>query len=279
MHLLIFINNCYNNKKGCDTINLFDDELVCIEWFKDFSYGMQFHNSSTRKIVSTILNDNKWKLWTASNGKDDPPPDFYCEKYKLMMEVMRVDDHTFKKNGHYRNPTNEAESKIYNELKSNGIVNGVNGNLVVVSAKSGLPTEQDHNYKWYLSNFERVIEKHNQKINSYKQNHPGYKCIFFIVDESSAYLVARSKNEIPKEIIPGAPFYGKLHHHFFDDNFISCLSKTKADFIIWFSPYKHYNFASPIRRQLPKAFAYDVSKLKNFYSMKYDTNLIFQSEA
>lgn len=253
--------------------------MVCIEWFKDFARGMQFHTNSSRKIVNTILHDNKWKLWTPSNGKNDPPPDFYCDKYKLMMEVMRVDDHTFKKNGHYRNPTNEAESRIYNELKSKGIINGVNGNTVVVSATSKLPTEQDHNYSWYLANFERVIEKHNQKIELYRKNHPNYKCIFFIVDESSAYLVARSKNEIPKTIIPGAPFYGKIHYHFVDDKFITCLSKTKADYIIWFSPYKHINFANPCIPQLPRAFAYEVSKLQNFYREKYDTDLIFQSEA
>lgn len=212
-------------------------------------------------------------------AKMTPPPDFYCDKYKLMMEVMRVDDHTFKKNGHYRNPTNEKESKIYNELKSKGIVNGINGNIVIVSAKSGLPTEQDHNYNWYLANFERVIEKHNQKIELYRKNHPDYKCIFFIVDESSAYLVAQNKNEIPAEIVPGAPFFGKPHIHFLDKNFVSCLARINADFIIWFTPYKHLNFANPGFRQLPNVCVYEVSKLNNAEAIEYDTAMIFQAEA
>ncbi len=258
---------------------MFDDELVCIDWFREPPNRIRCCNNASKKIVKTILDNKKWKLWTPSNGKNDPPPDFYCDKYQLMMEVMRVDDHTFKKNGHYRNPTNEAESRIYNELKAKGIVNGVNGNMVIVSAKSGLPTEQDHNYNWYLANFERVIEKHNKKMDLYKQNHPGYKCIFFIVDESSSYLVAQNKDEIPDRIIPGEPFCGKPHIHFLDDNFISCLSKTKADFIIWYSPYKHINFANILIPQLPKTYVYETAKLKKLRTIKYDIELIFQSEA
>lgn len=253
--------------------------MVCLDWFRDLSDEIFCYNNTSKKIVKTILDDEKWKFWTPSNGKNDPPPDFYCDKYKLMMEIMRVDDHTFKKNGHYRNPTNEAESRIYNELREKGIVNGVNGNMVIVSAKSGLPTEQDHNYNWYLTNFERVIDKHNQKVNLYRRNHPGYKCIFFIVDESSSYLVARTTKDVPKEIVPGAPFFGKPHLHFLDDNFISCLSKTKADFIIWFSPYKHINFADSGMPQLPKVSVYEVSKLSKLETINYDKELVFQSEA
>lgn len=253
--------------------------MNCIESLRYYAEETICTNDLCVDIAGLILDEKYWKMWTSSFGKDAPPPDFYCDKYELMMDVMRVDDHTFKKNGHYRNPTNEAESRLYHELKSQGIEDGVNNNHVIISAKSGLPTEQDHNYKWYLSNFERVLEKHNQKINLYKQNHPGYKCIFFIFDESSAYLVARNKKEIPKKIIPGAPFFGQIHHHFLDNNFISVLNKINADFIIWHSPYKHYIFASPQIPQLPKTCVYEVSKLSELETINYNQELIFQSEA
>ena len=123
------------------------------------------------------------------------------------------------------------------------------------------------------------IEKHNQKIELYRKNHPDYKCIFFIVDESSAYLVAQNKNEIPAEIVPGAPFFGKPHIHFLDKNFVSCLARINADFIIWFNPYKHLNFANPGFRQLPNVCVYEVSKLNNAEAIEYDTAMIFQAEA
>ena len=51
-----------------------------------------------------IFNDNdeeilqcvrKVEEWQCSSSKSDPPPDFYSDNYKLMMEVMRVDDHAY----------------------------------------------------------------------------------------------------------------------------------------------------------------------------------------
>jgi hypothetical protein len=92
-------------------------------------------------------------------------------------------------------------------------------------------------------------------------------------------LVARKKDEIPEKIIPGAPFYGTPHIHFFDKNFVNCLARTKADFIIWFSPYKHINFADSNIDQLPQAGVYEVSHLNHSETIEYNTELIFPSEA
>ena len=56
-----------------------------------------------------------------------------------------------------------------------------------MAVSSGLSTKEDHDYQKYIDNFQRVFEKHNLKVPKYKENHPGYKTIFFIYDESSAY--------------------------------------------------------------------------------------------
>lgn len=48
-------------------------------------------------IVASILTPEIWSKWTDASAKDVPPPDFYCDEIHLMMEVMRVDDHGFKK--------------------------------------------------------------------------------------------------------------------------------------------------------------------------------------
>ena len=48
------------------------------------------------KIIDIIkISDN----WIDSSGKDQLPPDFYNDKDKIMMEVMRVDDHGYRKHG------------------------------------------------------------------------------------------------------------------------------------------------------------------------------------
>ena len=53
-----------------------------------------------KKEIDKIINIAKTvDNWIDSSGKDQPTPDFYNEKDKIMMEVMRVDDHGDKKHG------------------------------------------------------------------------------------------------------------------------------------------------------------------------------------
>ena len=69
------------------------------------------------KIIDIIkISDN----WIDSSGKDQLPPDFYNDKDKIMMEVMRVDDHGYKKHGKIINPTYRKENQIRKELEEKG---------------------------------------------------------------------------------------------------------------------------------------------------------------
>ena len=48
------------------------------------------------ELCNIIQSGNFWKEWVDASAHDAPPPDFYSNKYGLMMDVMKVDDNTRK---------------------------------------------------------------------------------------------------------------------------------------------------------------------------------------
>ena len=56
-------------------------------------YGSFFGCIKVRNQIKNIKN------WINSSGKNDPTPDFYSEKYKLMMDAMAINDVEYEKNG------------------------------------------------------------------------------------------------------------------------------------------------------------------------------------
>ena len=91
-------------------------------------------------IVDSILNPEIWAKWTDASAKNVPPPDFYCDDLKLMMEVMRVDDHGFKKKGNIINPTYDREHQIEKQLRDVGILDMFPNAELFVTANTGLPS-------------------------------------------------------------------------------------------------------------------------------------------
>jgi hypothetical protein len=90
--------------------------------------------------------------WIDSSSKSAPPPDFYNEKNKIMMDVMRIDDHAYEnEKGKIINPTLQKENKIYKELMSSKFINNINFNgNIFITAITELPSELDHNYIFLL---------------------------------------------------------------------------------------------------------------------------------
>ena len=217
------------------------------------------------KIISII---NNCEDWIDSSGKDQPPPDFYNEKEKVMMEVMRVDDHGYRKHGKTVNPTYRKENEIRKELEEKGFDKLFPNAKLIANVNSGLPTKEDHNYKYYYNNFKRTIEKHRDNINNYRKNHKNYKLIFFVYDESSAYIDAESTNEIS--------VYGRLHLYFFDKRFVECFKNEDIDYLVWMTPYKGYQYA-PDEIQPTRATVYDL-KNANYKLIEYDEKRMVSSE-
>lgn len=130
-----------------------------------------------------------------------------------------------------------------------------------------------HPHLYYKENFKRVVNEHIRKIDLYKKNHPGYRTIFFVLDESSAYIQSREKVEEAKlgDRIAGIP-----HIQFVDNAFLSVIIGTSIDYLIWFSPYKLINGESG-RFELPLAAVYDMSNMA-FKRELYEADKMVSSE-
>lgn len=246
-----------------------EQEVNLIETFQDLSKKeimLLSEEDETISVLSAIRNKKAWAMWNNSSDKADPPPDFYCDELKLMMEVMRVDDHSYKKKRKVANPTRAREHKIEKELKEKGILDLFPKAKLVINAKTDLPTKEDHNYNFYREDFKRTLLRHIKGIPNYRQNHPGYKLIFFVYDESSMYFQAEDKNasiDMPTKGIP--------HLHFWDKAFTSVFQNADIDYLIWYTPYK---YAQVIGTQLilPKACVYKVGDTlfnERTYSVDY----------
>lgn len=138
-------------------MNRFDDEDKIISQFQrvdDNEVMFATQSETIEAVYLSIHTEALWNNWINSSGKSDPPPDYYSPKDELMMDVMRVDDHAFvDKKGKIQNPTNAGESKLYKELKESGVQEIFPNAELIVNAKTLLPSEQDHNYLFYKSNF------------------------------------------------------------------------------------------------------------------------------
>lgn len=252
-------------------MNRYDKEDRIISDFRDldsFEIWLMPNNSKTRKIYFSLSDENSWKEWTDTSAKNELPPDFYNDKLKLMMDVMRIDDHAYvDEKGRVINRHNERESKLTKEIISMGELfekAAEQGNLFI-TPDSGLRGYQDHNYDYYVSNFKRVVEKHIKKIEKYKQNHPGFKTIFFVFDESSPYIKCFDDYR-PKNV--GEKVFAQPHWWWIDNNMLSVIKDSEIDYLIWMCPYKY--FKAEIELEYPKAMIYDVKKIKYNKLFNYD---------
>lgn len=191
-----------------------------------------------------------------------------------MMEVMRIDDHAYEdKFGKIINPTLKKEGEIINRFKKlNNIPDNVN---LIVNSVTDLPTSKDHNYDFYVKNFKRVVQKHSDKIDVYRNNHPGHDVIFFIYDESSAYFQCgkhlKINNTERQTMTSGFP-----HMFFNDKNFINIIKNCLADYFILYAPNKHIITEKGFL-DFPKAIVYNVKKMRK-NGITYNPNLMVSAE-
>lgn len=106
-----------------------------------------------------ISDKTNWENWINSSGKDDPPPDFYSDKYRIMMDVMRVDDHERTGNrGKLFNPVRQRERMLHKEITDKFGISPDSKVEIHINAYTGLSSYEDHNYTLYKNNFRRVIK-------------------------------------------------------------------------------------------------------------------------
>lgn len=265
-------------------MNYFDNEEKIIECFQSVSKSEVYFPAQTGKclkIFNSIYNKRSWKKWINNSVKSNPPPDFFTVKLSLMMEVMRVDDHAhFNEKGVLINPVNQRESIIQKEIRKKFKADNSELDLatidIIVNASSGLPSNEDHNYHFYYSNFQRVLKKHINKIPLYRKNHPDKELIFFIFDESTGYLVADDEDLVKRGPVPLEWFKATPLCHFADERFISVFKETDIDYIVWYTPYKMFH---GVEVQPPKVCVFDVNKINDDNMIQYPEKYIISSEA
>ena len=253
-------------------LNRLDKEERIIEEFQMLDtneVGLFPKNSKIVKIFNSINNAKQWPKWIDTSAKNDLPPDFYNENLKIMMDVMRIDDHAYvDERGRVINRHNERESKLIEELSSkNAMFKEIaeKGNLFI-TPDSGLRGYEDHNYDFYVNNFNRVVSKHIKKIEKYKKNHPGFKIIFFVFDESSPYIKCFDEKR-PQKI--GEAIFAQPHFWWLDNNMLKVIKDSEIDYLIWMCPYKY--FKAEVELNLPKAIIYDIKKFNYKDCINYES--------
>lgn len=262
-------------------MNYLDKEDRIIDLFQDSAFQDAIFVGASRDALSVygaVHNRTKWRNWTNSSGKSDPPPDYFSKTYGLMMDVMRTDDHTrLNKYGKAVNPTNQKEAQIQKELAENGFLDmfpHVDG--VLVNAVTDLPSREDHNYQFYYSAFQRVIQKHIASIPLYKKNHPDCKVVFFIMDESSGYVQATDKRLARRGTKHGESFLFEPYNQFLDRRFVASFMNADIDYLIWYAPYKRFD--SNLPTPPPSVCVYDVKRINPNELIDYPEEMIISTE-
>ncbi len=148
-----------------------------------------------------------------------------------MMEVMSISHYEYiDTNNRPNNPDRASVAKCIKDMYCDypEIASSFFNEFTIVKAIYENNPNRIHSYDQYLDCFERVVGHHIEMIKKYRKNHPGYKLIFLILDESTPYEIIDGLNEQTGE---------KYYEAQIDESFQSILREADIDMVIWFSPY------------------------------------------
>lgn len=194
-------------------------------------------------------------------------PDFEDLSYSLLLESMIVDDHPrFAR----KDATRAREGAVLRELRDAGFSEMFPNASLVANVDSGLPTDEDHNYRAYLDQFTTVVAKHASKAAAYRAERPGFNLGFLILDESTGYLENRGAF--------GRTHSGRLHAWFDDASFLRVIRDAAIEFVLWLTPYKHMATVESGWFPLPRLSIIDVSLLSKHEPQHYDARRMVSAE-
>lgn len=220
------------------------------------------------RIIDRILGDKTISNWV-DNSKSNFPPDLINEKDALIMEVMRIDDHS--PDGK-NNPSLARQREMGREAKP--LLEQMPASVrFIANAVTDLPTDEDHNYKFYYSSFQRTVAKHLSKLEKYKKNYPNKKVIFLVFDETSGVYCERAS-------INGNELKARLHFPFCDNRFLNVFINSDLDYLLWYIPYNHYRTLGD-HLVLPRLILIDVKNARNgdmLQRLDYDEERMMSNE-
>lgn len=193
-------------------------------------------------------------------------PDFEDVFSSLLLEAMIVDDHP---RPGKKDKTRAREGAVLREIKELGLA--VNPNVTVVAAvSSGLPTDQDHNYRAYVDQFTRTVADHARKVDEYHAERPGFDLGFLVFDEATAYFESSGTF--------GRPGPGKPHCWFADSAFTDVMVQSGVDCFIWLTPYKSLHTLDVGEIPLPAVTIIDVALLAKAEPHVYSAQRMMSAE-
>lgn len=187
-------------------------------------------NSFERKLLRFFQNAEDF---TANNGHEALPPDYYSETYNIMFDVTRINDTEIKKG---YNPHFIREREMQKKAISSRIIKG-NETAVIYDAEN--EEKNEHCYKNYKKMARRVFEDHINKIPKWIKQFPKIKYKgLLIFDETECFFEGEPKllcnNKIAYKPL-------KLHKPWNDKNLMEKLYDSELDFVVWLCPYKQFN--------------------------------------
>jgi hypothetical protein len=228
---------------------------------------------ATRRATALLAALRESGSWAGSDR-----PDFYSDKHKLSLEVMRVDDHP--QVGKVTNPTLARQRELEREVRAAFPSLGHDADITVI-ADTGLSTAQDHNFDAYRQAFTRIVVGHSRKVDTYRNHHPQYGLAMLVHDESSAYAETEHPARTPTQ---GETVVGQPHYWFVDDYFTDIIATSTADFVIWSTPNKHIWHINAggerLKAPLPALAIYDIKAMAGWQgSHPYDPGAMVSVEA
>lgn len=254
----------------------FDDESFVLENYRLIPshkikfYGRFFHCLRIKLLAKSWLLS---KTWTDSSSKSDPPPDFHNDRFGIMMEMMRVDDCVNSIDGKHVANSFEHANKTMKKYAGSDYKKKLNGSLFFIPDTRN---SEEFNFGGYLSNFERVVNKHSNNVPQYRKNHPQCKTtVFLICDESDNYVQVSDKEDLKREDEHNVVLKNFLPHHcYLDERFLEIIKNCQADYVIWMFRYKCL-FVNGKKISHPMACIYDAKHLteKGYH---YDHSMMFK---
>lgn len=224
-------------------------------------------NSFSKKILNYI---KKIGTFTENNSHSALPPDFYSDEFSCMFDVMRINDSEIKKS---YNPVKIRERQLEKEIKKSGILDMVSPNPTIFIISEG--RDDEHSFKNYKKQCNRVMSEHIKKISIWKNEHPDIKYKgLLIFDETNCYFegcvidvyvdLCAFLWDASKPIV--------YHKPWMDAAFIENAYKSDLDFVIWFCPYKPYgNLLQQTHYHYPKLVILD-TRFPRYDFMQYCEN-------
>lgn len=244
-------------------INDFNKEINILEFYKHHFEDHYFYKTfaiNQKEGVQIAKKISQLELWQDNSSNTNTGADFICRKHKLLMDVMRINGCEGKKG---KNSEYNFEHEALKEFYENIDYLDSNINMVYLDTSleiQEIPDKDWQTYSKYLKQFERVVKKHNSKNEIYKKGFEKYKTILFVFDETEGFIYS---NDTWENGVSKRKFNGKIHNFYLDNNFLNIISSLDVDFLVWYAPYKIWQFLkSTSSIVLPSIIIYNIQLLK-----------------